>query len=166
MSAARFDPSRGAIRREEAKALLPFFSDKWEPLRDVLQRAGDNRSACQMVSRARELEAGGAVESRWKDAMKVWRKAASKSETQEEWLARISAEQNRLRLLWLANAVLACDYGDNDTGQIGWRIRADVRNGEPLMFGPSINAAIDNAIAASDASPVSGLTDMDGESLK
>jgi len=68
-------------------------------------------------------------------------------ESQEEWLARISAEQNRLRLLWLANAVLACDYGDNDSGQIGWRIRADVRDGEPLMFGPSINAAIDNAIA-------------------
>jgi hypothetical protein len=141
-----FDPSRGGIRREEAVALLPFFTNKWEPLRDVLRRAGEHRSASQMVSRARELEASGAVESRWERAMKVWRKTAS--ETQDGWLARISAEQNRLRLLWLANAVLACDYGDNDAGQVGWRVRADARSGEPLMFGPSINAAIDNAMAA------------------
>lgn len=69
-----FDPSRGATRREEASALLPFFTDKWEPLRDVLQRAGERRSASQMVSRARELEANGQVESRWENAMKVWRK--------------------------------------------------------------------------------------------
>ena len=66
-------PSR---RWEEAEALLPFFTDQWEPLRDVLERAGDSRSAAQMVSRARELEARGLVESRWESAMKVWRKSA------------------------------------------------------------------------------------------
>lgn len=48
------------------------------------------------------------------------------------------------RLNWLANAVLACDYGDNPHGKIGWRVMEFVA---PVMYGASINNAIDAAIA-------------------
>jgi hypothetical protein len=48
------------------------------------------------------------------------------------------------RLDWLANRVLACDYGDSSAGQIGWRIRADLP--QILMYGESISAAIDAAM--------------------
>lgn len=60
------------------------------------------------------------------------------------------------RYLWLANRVLACDYGDNDEPgeKIGWRIRHDLLppssgGRQPaFMFGKSINEAIDTARAA------------------
>lgn len=59
------------------------------------------------------------------------------------------------RYQWLANRVLACDYGDNDAAgdQIGWRICHNLlaHNGErqpAFMYGPSIDAAIDAAIEA------------------
>ena len=52
------------------------------------------------------------------------------------------------RYQWLANRVLACDYGDNEHGRkIGWRIRHDLlANGgrQPaFMYGKSINEAVD-----------------------
>lgn len=47
------------------------------------------------------------------------------------------------RYKWLANRVLACDYGDNDTKQIGWRLRQE---SGPIMFGESIDVAIDAAM--------------------
>lgn len=61
------------------------------------------------------------------------------------------------RYRWLVDRVLACDYGDNETSKTnnpmcGWRIRHDLlpKNGcrQPaFMFGSSVNAAIDTAIA-------------------
>lgn len=47
------------------------------------------------------------------------------------------------RLQWLANTVLACDYGDNETGTVGWCIRLDKRDGKPFIYGESIAKAID-----------------------
>jgi hypothetical protein len=59
-------------------------------------------------------------------------------------------EKAEARYHWLANRVLACDYGDNDAPgeQIGWRIRHDLlaKNGQrqpAFMYGASINNAID-----------------------
>lgn len=56
------------------------------------------------------------------------------------------------RYQWLANRVLACDYGDNDAPgqQIGWRIVHDLlpKNGgrQPaFMYGASIDEAINAA---------------------
>lgn len=72
-------------------------------------------------------------------------------------LRRLQAENESLRsdaerYRWLANRVLACDYGDNDAQgrQVGWRIRHDLlsRQGQrqpAFMFGDSIDAAIDAA---------------------
>jgi hypothetical protein len=64
---------------------------------------------------------------------------------------------NAARYRWLANRVLACDYGDNDAPgqQIGWRIRHDLlaHNGErqpAFMYGKSIDEAIDAAMAPTD----------------
>lgn len=53
------------------------------------------------------------------------------------------------RYRWLANRVLACDFGDNDVpGRvIGWRIRRDLPQ-SAFMYGPSIDAAIDQAMGA------------------
>jgi hypothetical protein len=58
------------------------------------------------------------------------------------------------RYSWLANRVLACDYGDNDkSGHVGWRIRADLlppkyqTRAPAFMYGPSIDAAIDARLA-------------------
>lgn len=64
--------------------------------------------------------------------------------------------KDRARYQWLANAVLCCDYGDNDQGgaespdRIGWAIRLTRRNAEPFIFGQSIDAAIDQALAAKE----------------
>lgn len=67
--------------------------------------------------------------------------------------ARIARlEEDRARYQWLANAVLCCDYGDNDQGgaespdRIGWSIRLTRRNAIPFIFGQSIDAAIDTAL--------------------
>ena len=71
-------------------------------------------------------------------------------------LTRLRAEvealrADSLRYKWLANRVLACDYGDNNAPgeQIGWRIRGDLKaDSEPFMLGASIDTAIDAARAA------------------
>lgn len=63
------------------------------------------------------------------------------------------------RYRWLANRVLACDYGDNDAPgeQIGWCICHDLLpknlgDRQPaFMFGKSINEAIDAALAQGGA---------------
>lgn len=55
-----------------------------------------------------------------------------------------------VRLRWLANTVLFCDYGDNSAKEIGWRVYEFVA---PLMYGASINQAIDAARAAEEARP-------------
>lgn len=63
-----------------------------------------------------------------------------------------AAPHAQARYEWLANRVLACDYGDNDKpGQIGWRIRHNLlpTNGgrQPaFMYGKSIDEAIDAAM--------------------
>lgn len=63
------------VRRGEADAMLPFFSRELEPLRNVAQRMGGLKSASQLVSRARDLEARGLVESIWERhyTQKLWR---------------------------------------------------------------------------------------------
>jgi hypothetical protein len=63
------------------------------------------------------------------------------------------ADKDAERYRWVANRVLASDYGDNETNgeQIGWRICHDLlaKNGRQpaFMFGDSINAAIDSAMS-------------------
>jgi hypothetical protein len=55
------------------------------------------------------------------------------------------------RYRWLANRVLACDYGDSERNEIGWKIRHDLlidNKGERqpvFIFGKSIDLAIDAA---------------------
>jgi len=61
-------------------------------------------------------------------------------------------EADRRRYQWLVNAVLCCDYGDNEHGgaespdRIGWAVRLSRRNAEPFIFGQSIDAAVDAAL--------------------
>lgn len=71
--------------------------------------------------------------------------------------AALEAENARLaeelalthrRYQYLANATLDCDYGDNRTKRVGWCLRFTHR--EPILFGDSIDAAIDAAIAERD----------------
>lgn len=70
---------------------------------------------------------------------------------------RDALRKDRERYQWLANRVLGCDYGDNDAPgqQNGWRIVHDLlaHNGRQpaFMYGTSIDAAIDAAIAAKGA---------------
>jgi hypothetical protein len=68
-----------------------------------------------------------------------------------QWFAEVSnahetpaPHPDTARLSWLANAVLACDYGDNPYGKVGWRVMEFIA---PVMYGASINNAIDAAIA-------------------
>lgn len=75
-------------------------------------------------------------------------RAAAHIEALEQRIAEL--QQNWERYEWLADRVLACDYGDNDTKgeQIGWRIRHDLlsKNGQrqpAFMYGSSINNAVD-----------------------
>lgn len=82
--------------------------------------------------------------------------AAVKANTERDALA---ADARRYR--WLADRVLACDYGDNDDpgARVGWRIKRKLvedwpadwaGRGPVIAFGPSIDAAIDAAIDALD----------------
>lgn len=83
-------------RRVEADELLPFFSAEFEPLQSVARRAGGRKSACQLVSRARDLEARGLVESAWltKYSLKVWR--ASRIEAQRAETTKIGSVHESL----------------------------------------------------------------------
>lgn len=52
--------------------------------------------------------------------------------------------KDKARYKWLADRVLACDYGDNERRKIGWRISG---SGYLLMYGNSIDTAIDAAMS-------------------
>jgi hypothetical protein len=73
----------------------------------------------------------------------------------ERELAELRKDAERYK--WLANRVLACDYGDNDAPgmQIGWRIvhnlLATSGRQPAFMYGQSIDQAVDSEIAASVA---------------
>lgn len=56
---------------------------------------------------------------------------------------RADAEANKARYTWLADKVLACDYGDNDKGCVGWNIKHC--KGPTWIAGDSIDTAIDAA---------------------
>lgn len=60
------------------------------------------------------------------------------------WLAITPRDTERLN--WLANTVLACDFGDNShpDKKIGWRVMEFLA---PVMYGASIAEAIDSAMA-------------------
>lgn len=75
-------------------------------------------------------------------------RAAATSLVEQNDSLRAEVERLRKRHHWMINRVLACDYGDNDaTGkQVGWRIVADLRNGDAFMYGESTDAAIDAAM--------------------
>lgn len=72
------------------------------------------------------------------DFMRTLERALAESERK---LAEAQA-----RYIWLADKVLACDYGDNDTqGEaVGWNIRHC--KGPDKIYGTSIDAAIDAAM--------------------
>jgi hypothetical protein len=69
--------------------------------------------------------------------------------------AAIENEKNNQRYGWLANRVLAPDYGDNPTQgiRIGWRIVHNLLPALPgarqpiIMFGSTIDKAIDSELA-------------------
>lgn len=52
---------------------------------------------------------------------------------------------NKVRYTWLADKVLACDYGDSASGEMGWIIRHC--KGPEWIQGQSIDLAIDAAMA-------------------
>lgn len=93
-------------------------------------------------------EAGGrlAIEFGWGAKKDEWESKQRK--------ARQEASDNKARYTWAANELLACDYGDNEAPgeQIGWRVYGwRDRSGEHRIYGPSIDAAIDAAIAGQPA---------------
>lgn len=68
------------------------------------------------------------------------------------------AQRAEARYKWAANELLACDYGDNRSGNVvgwiiyGWRVKnVDRLNhyDKPRIYGESIDAAIDKALASS-----------------
>ena len=102
-------------------------------------------------------------------AMKVWREAAyayggqsiegAEGETYaaaviERAIAEAVAEREALivaRYTWAANELLACDYGDNPRGVVGWRVYGwRTPNGSRRIYGASIDEAIDSAIERGD----------------
>jgi hypothetical protein len=69
------------------------------------------------------------------------------------WQAVSAAKDKEIAKLkahldWLVNAVLYCDYGDNQEPgeQIGWGVKYDLLDGKQFMFGDSVAQAIDKAI--------------------
>ena len=54
----------------------------------------------------------------------------------------LSLEHRRYQ--WCANELLACDYGDNPKGIVGYRVYGwRDRTGERIIYGSSINEAVD-----------------------
>jgi hypothetical protein len=57
--------------------------------------------------------------------------------------------KTKRRYQWAANELLACDYGDNDHGGLGWSVYGwrqpkDIQHEERRrIYGSSINEAID-----------------------
>lgn len=73
---------------------------------------------------------------------------AHEAEQKRAEKAEALAEQNRKdaeRYRWLVDKVMACDYGDNDKGRVGWIIGHC--KGPKWIEGLSIDAAIDSARA-------------------
>lgn len=61
-------------------------------------------------------------------------------------------EQNQRRLNWVANELLACDYGDNNhpSHVVGWHVygwRNAVRKHDRRIYGDTINMAVDLELA-------------------
>ncbi len=118
-------------------------------LRDVLDITDKARDAEIAALRAeihllRILEKSLPVCQKENDGLR----AAATSLVEQNDSLRAEVERLRKRHHWMINRVLACDYGDNDaTGkQVGWRIVADLRNGDAFMYGESTDAAIDAAM--------------------
>ena len=71
--------------------------------------------------------------------------------SQERMTERLLKAERRYR--WAANELLACDYGDNDKGGIGWLVYGwrqpkDIQHHErKRIYGKSIDEAIDSEIA-------------------
>lgn len=74
--------------------------------------------------------------------------ATAKDSLEKAYAQLAQYKQDAERFKWLANRVLACDYGDNNLEGIwiGWRIINNLRDGVSFMFGSSINEAIDAAM--------------------
>lgn len=51
------------------------------------------------------------------------------------------------RINWLANEVMACDYGDNETGQVAWKYHK-YDGSKQSIEGASIDRAIDATLAS------------------
>ena len=109
------------------------------------------------LERIKAAEAGLPVEPEW---LKVWRDTLRKEgmgsaiishiDTLRAYAALKEAENAALRkdaerYRWLADKVMACDYGDNNRGCVGWNIRHC--KGPDWIAGLSIDAAIDQARA-------------------
>ena len=103
------------------------------------------------------------------DAMRVWREAViaygglsiddGENEPRaasviERAIADAVAEREArivARYTWAANELLACDYGDNPRGVVGWRVYGwRTPNGSRRIYGASIDEAIDSAIERGD----------------
>ncbi len=83
-----------------------------------------------------------------------------KQQERDEALTALMGAINRLsgepgehpdtvRLRWLANLMLTCDYGDSPWGGVGWRA-FECLPGARVLVGSSINEAIDSAMKQED----------------
>lgn len=70
-------------------------------------------------------------------------------------LARL--RENEARYRWVANELLACDYGANERGSIGWAVYGwrcySYGLPMPKIYGENIDAAIDAVMLAEKDKP-------------
>ena len=145
------------------------MSDKYQALRDAIPlatpgewKAGDSNAGsgllpCWFVSNDEFSNPTGGESPSLYAEVENGDDAAYIAAANPATIGQLLAERDALlkdaeRYKWLANRVLVCDYGDNDTGdQVGWRIQSKLCHGSefgrqsPIMYGPSIDAAIDAA---------------------
>lgn len=77
------------------------------------------------------------------EIMRLHKECMSKHATPaNEYIFRAAVERLVRRYQWCANELLVCDYGDNESGTIGWKV-CGWRKPRRTIFGPSINAAVD-----------------------
>lgn len=113
------------LMREEADAVLEHFRPEWELLHTIAARTGVF-SACQLASRARDLERRGLVEGKWQSSIKVWRAAsdairqrlaeieAQRAAMPPEERARLEAEELQAQRESWIRAMAPCEHGVAD----------------------------------------------------
>jgi hypothetical protein len=92
-----------------------------------------------------------ALLANYREIVALWESRTDDYDEHVATIARLEADAARYR--WLADVAIFPDYGDNAHKQVGWRVYEFIA---PIAYGPSLDAAIDAALAQPAAAQTKG----------